>query len=102
MILNTDIDNGAIYDTIYSMSIEEALEALKSDTNIKFKDLLKICEYFFEGPRISGSHHIFKMPWQGHPRINIQKDGNKAKAYQVKQVKEALLKLKEMKKEESK
>lgn len=84
------------------MSIEEALEALKSDTNIKFKDLLKICEYFFEGPRISGSHHIFKMPWQGHPRINIQKDGNKAKAYQVKQVKEALLKLKEMKKEESK
>lgn len=84
------------------MSIEEALEALKSGTNIKFKDLFKICEYFFEGPRITGSHHIFKMPWQGHPRINIQKDGNKAKVYQVKQVKEALLKLKEMKKEESK
>ena len=42
------------------------------------------------------------MPWQGHPRINIQKDGNRAKTYQVKQVKEALLKLKGMKKEESK
>ncbi len=101
MKLNADIDIGAICDTMYGMSIEEALEALKSDTNIKFKDLLKICEHFFEGPRISGSHHIFKMPWSGHPRINIQKDGNKAKAYQVKQVKEALLKLKEMKKEES-
>lgn len=102
MNFNADIDNGAIYDTMCNMNIEEALEALKSDTNIKFKDLLKICEYFFEGPRISGSHHIFKMPWQGHPRINIQKDGSKAKAYQVKQVKEALLKLKEMKKEEGK
>lgn len=77
------------------MSIDEALEALKSDKNIKFKDLLKICEYFFEGPRISGSHHIFKMPWAGHPRVNIQKDGAKAKSYQVKQVREALEKLKE-------
>ena len=77
------------------ISIEEALEALASDTNIKFKDLLKICEVFFEGPRIRGSHHIFKTPWPGHPRVNIQKDGNKAKNYQVKQVREALLKLKE-------
>ncbi len=84
------------------MSIEEALEALKSDKNIKFKVLLKICEDFFEGPRITGSHHVFKMPWPGHPRVNIQKDGNKAKAYQVKQVKEALIKLKKIKMEESK
>ena len=42
------------------------------------------------------------MPWQGNPRINLQKDGNKAKAYQVKQVRDALKKLKEVKKEESK
>jgi len=80
------------------MSIDEALEALASDTNIKFKDLLKICENFFEGPKIKGSHHIFKAPWQGQPWVNIQKDGNKAKSYQVKQVREALLKLKEMEK----
>ncbi len=80
------------------MSIDEALEALASDTNIKFKDLLKICENFFEGPKIKGSHHIFKTPWQGQPWVNIQKDGNKAKSYQVKQVREALLKLKEMEK----
>jgi hypothetical protein len=77
------------------MGIEEALEALKSDTNIKFKDLLKICEFFFEGPKIKGSHHIFKTPWKGQPWVNIQKDGSKAKSYQVKQVREALLKLKE-------
>lgn len=78
------------------MSIDEALEALASDTNIKFKDLLKICENFFEGPKIKGSHHIFKTPWQGQPWVNIQKDGSKAKSYQVKQVREALLKLKEV------
>ena len=84
------------------MTIDEALKSLESDTNVKFKDLLKICSNFFEGPRISGSHHIFKMPWQGHPRINIQKDGSKAKIYQVKQVREALLKLKSMNKEEAK
>ena len=84
------------------MTIEDAIHDLTNDRNIKFKDLLKICEYFFEGPRIAGSHHIFKMPWQGSPRVNIQKDGNKAKGYQVKQVKEALLKLKQLKKEENK
>lgn len=27
--------------------IDEALEAIKSDTNVKFKDLLKVCESFF-------------------------------------------------------
>lgn len=82
------------------MTIEDALGALKSETNIKFGALLKICEYFFEGPRITGSHHIFKMPWQGHPRINLQKDGSKAKVYQVRQVREALIKLQKIKKEE--
>lgn len=30
---------------------------------------------------------IFKMPWSGDPRINLQKgDGGKAKAYQVRQL----------------
>lgn len=80
------------------MSIEEALDALKSERNIKFKDLIKICESFFEGPKVKGSHHIFKTPWQGQPWVNIQKDGSKAKIYQVRQVREALLKLKGMEK----
>jgi hypothetical protein len=30
------------------------------------------------------------MPWQGDPRINIQKDGNMAKPYQVRAVVKAL------------
>jgi hypothetical protein len=32
------------------------------------------------------SHCVYKTPWQGDPRINIQNDKGKAKAYQVKQV----------------
>lgn len=79
------------------MSIDKALADLKNEKHVRFNDLLKICETFFGEPRISGSHHIFKMPWAGDPRINIQKDGSMAKAYQVKQVRKALERLKEKK-----
>ncbi len=61
--------------------------------NVKFDDLLKICTQYFGRPRIKGSHHIFKTPWIGDPRINIQKDGKMAKPYQVKIVIEALKKI---------
>jgi hypothetical protein len=84
------------------MTIDQALKQLETETHVKFNDLLKICEEFFEGPRVNGSHHIFKTPWQGNPRINIQKDGPKAKKYQVRQVREALEKLKILKKQEEK
>jgi hypothetical protein len=56
------------------------------------KSILESRELFGES-RIMGSHHIFKTPWQGDPRINIQKDGNAAKPYQVKAVIEAIKKL---------
>ena len=68
---------------------------LKNPKNCKFKELLDICTNFFGPPRIKGSHHIFKIPWQGDPRINIQKDGKMAKAYQVRVVSQAIRKLKE-------
>ncbi len=54
--------------------------------NTKFSRLLSICEEMFGAYRVNGSHHIFKMPWQGDPRINLQKVGNMAKPYQVRQV----------------
>ncbi len=66
---------------------------LSNPKNVKFDDLLKICCRYFGEPRIKGSHHIFKTPWQGDPRINIQKDGKMAKPYQVKIVLAALNKL---------
>jgi hypothetical protein len=78
------------------------MKILENPTNTKFDDLLRICTDNFGEPRITGSHHIFKMPWAGDPRINIQKDGKMAKPYQVKAVKRAIEKLKEVKKDESK
>ena len=45
------------------------------------------------------SHLIFKTPWQGDPRINIQEDKGKAKAYQVRQVLLAIDKLEGMQNE---
>ena len=68
-------------------------DILSNPYNVKFNDLIKICTKYFGLPRIKGSHHIFKTPWKGDPRINIQKDGNMAKPYQVRLVAKALKKL---------
>jgi hypothetical protein len=80
------------------LSISEALSKLEGRTkNIKFKDLLNICEKFFGPPRVSASsHHFFKTPWPGDPRINLQPQKGNAKPYQVKQVISALKKLQDM------
>lgn len=74
---------------------EEISELENGRTNIRFAELLKICRECFGGERVKGSHHIFKTPWPGDPRINLQKDGNKAKPYQVDQVVAALRRLAE-------
>ena len=73
------------------------LEQMRSEpANVRFADLYKVCEAHFGKPRQAGSSHaIFKTPWPGDPRVNIQNDRGKAKAYQVRQVLEAIGKLKE-------
>ncbi len=74
--------------------IDDAIAELeRAQRNVKFHRLLTICGEFFEGPTIKGSHHRFKTPWPSDPRINLQADGNQAKAYQVRQVIQALRKL---------
>jgi hypothetical protein len=73
------------------------LELDGNETNIRFARLVLICETVFGKGRSSGSHHIFKTPWVGDPRINVQRIGKKAKPYQVKQVVIALRKLQSMK-----
>ncbi len=66
----------------------------KNDKNVRFADLRKICEHYFGEPRQSGtSHMVFKTPWQGDPRVNIQNAKGKAKAYQVQQVLKAISRL---------
>lgn len=58
-----------------------------SPRNIRYDDLTKVCEHYFGPARISGgSHAVFKTPWPGDPRVNIQNDHGKAKQYQVRQV----------------
>jgi hypothetical protein len=78
-------------------SLDKILAEMRSEPKgIRFSDLLKICQGFFGPPRQnSGSHVIFKTPWPGDPRVNIQNDRGRAKAYQVRQVLAAIDKLKE-------
>lgn len=66
----------------------------RNDKNVRFADLCKVCEHFFGKSRQSGSSHmVFKTPWQGDPRVNIQNSKGKAKVYQVRQVLEAISRL---------
>ncbi len=66
----------------------------RNPKDVRFIDLCKVCENFFGKPHKSASsHRIYKTPWQGDPRINIQNHKAKAKAYQVKQVLLAIEKL---------
>jgi hypothetical protein len=78
-------------------ALSKVLEQMRNaPTNVRYADLFKVCEAHFGPPRQSGTSHAkFITPWQGDPRINIQNDKGKAKAYQVRQVLAALDKLKE-------
>lgn len=69
-------------------------EMAHNPKGVRFIDLCRVCDHFLGNPRhSSGSHRVYKTPWQGDPRINIQNDKGRAKAYQVKQVLLALEKL---------
>lgn len=74
------------------MTLDEAIAEL-AKRNVRFARLVTIATRFFGAPRIKGSHHIFKTPWLGDPRINIQRDGKDAKPYQIAQVAAALARL---------
>lgn len=78
-----------------SDKILQAMEA--APQNVAFSDLAKLCAHYFGEPRNKGtSHYVYKTPWPGDPRVNIQKgDNGKAKPYQVRQVLAAIAKLKE-------
>ena len=77
------------------MERSPAIEALRSNPKgVRFADLARICDHFFGEPRQQGtSHRVYRTPWQGNPRVNIQNDKGMAKPYQVRQVAEALERL---------
>ena len=68
----------------------------RNPKGIRFIDLCKVCAFYFGPPRQSGSsHHVYRTPWPGDPRVNIQADKGYAKAYQVRQVLAAITRLEE-------
>jgi hypothetical protein len=61
---------------------------------VRFLELCQVCEAYFGPPRQSStSHLVFRTPWPGDPRVNIQNDKGKAKVYQVRQVLRAIEKV---------
>jgi hypothetical protein len=59
----------------------------RSPARVRFADLYKVCVAYLGEPRQSGSSHaVFKTPWPGDPRVNIQNAKGKAKPFQVRQV----------------
>jgi hypothetical protein len=75
-------------------TIEKLMQSVMSgtqDRNIKFKDLQKLLNALEFDCRVRGDHFIYSL--RNFPEnINIQPIGNMAKAYQVKQVRNFLLK----------
>ena len=75
-------------------TIEKLMQSIMAgtnDRNIKFKDLQKILEVLGFQCRIKGDHFIY---WKEgiDEIINIQPNGNMAKPYQVKQIRNLILK----------
>lgn len=62
----------------------------RSDSNIDFNDVRRLLSVLGFIERIKGSHHIFTREGVAEI-INIQPKGNKAKAYQVKQIRNIIL-----------
>lgn len=69
-------------------SIEDILAKMwRNPKGIRFNELTKVCDHYFGKPRKSGtSHRVYKTPWSGDPRVNIQNSRGKAKTYQVRQI----------------
>jgi hypothetical protein len=63
----------------------------RNPKGIRFREICKVCDFYFGEARQTGSsHRIYKTPWQGDPRVNIQNHKGMAKAYQVRQVLKAI------------
>lgn len=76
----------------YDKLISQILRGV-SDANIQFDDLCQLMRHLGFEERIRGSHHIFRKKGI-EEMINLQRDGSKAKVYQVRQVRTVILKYK--------
>jgi predicted RNA binding protein YcfA (HicA-like mRNA interferase family) len=74
------------------MSVEKILEKIlrgESEANIRFEELCHLLQAKGFRMRVSGSHHIFTRTGVMQ-RLNLQREGGKAKPYQVRQVRRIL------------
>ena len=62
-----------------------------SDAAIRFDDLCSLLESLGFERRVRGSHTLFRKSGV-EERINLQRDGGNAKPYQVKQVRNVVVK----------
>lgn len=76
------------------MATEKTLQRVLSgsaDANIRFDDLVNVLHGLGFEMRIRGSHHMFRRA-DITEKLNLQRDGNHAKPYQVRQVRVVILK----------
>jgi hypothetical protein len=75
--------------------VEDILaEMRRNPKGIRFSELCRVCQRYFGAPRQHGtSHLVYRTPWPGDPRVNIQNEKGMAKAYQVRQVLKAIERL---------
>ena len=74
------------------MSVEKILDRIlrgDSDANIRFDELCHLLQAKGFRMRVNGSHHIFTQSGV-RERINLQREGAKAKPYQIRQVRKML------------
>ena len=69
----------------------EKILAGRSDAGIRFEELRSLLKVLGFEERIQGSHHIFRRA-DVEERLNLQREGAKAKPYQVRQVRNVILK----------
>ena len=62
-----------------------------SDAGLRFDDLCVLLESLGFEKRVRGSHHLFRKAGV-EERIILQREGNNARPYQVKQVRAVVLK----------
>ena len=79
------------------MELHAVIQALRNNpSGVRFQELTRYCDFFFGESRQRGtSHRVYRTPWPGDPRVNIQSDRGMAKVYQVRQVIRALEKLRD-------
>jgi predicted RNA binding protein YcfA (HicA-like mRNA interferase family) len=62
-----------------------------SDAAIRFDDLFRLLMNLGFEMRVRGSHHIFRKAGI-EEKVNLQRDGSEAKPYQVRQIRNVILK----------